>query len=384
MRSRVLGGVAGSHTSPRIEATRGLAALAVLAYHLQVVTHGYNGSWPALTPGARVLMFGQFGVAVFFALSGYLLFRPWLRTVITAQRIDIKRYALNRVLRILPLYYAAVVLLLLVQPSPLSWDQMWHHLVFAQYLTPDVRPVDGPLWSLICEVEFYALLPLLGAALLSIARGSSARAVWSVTGFAVAAWALSRAALTQTPYPVWNFSLAANLVYFAPGMLVAAVEVHSRHTAIRVPHARSIAVGLSVGAAGCWALLLPWPTRDEVLLAAAATLAAVVACNHAFPVQRRRFAAMAALGLCSYSLYVWHLPIVSALAGAGILNGWLPHDAAIAVPLCVLAAALSYALIEAPFLRLRRRWTAEALRVGLGASATPVPPRQSPQPRALG
>src|SRR6202043_2148944 len=115
-------------------------------------------------------------------------------------------------------------------------------------------------------------------------------------------------------------------------------------TAARVPRPRAIAVCMSVGAAGCWALLLPWPTRDGVLLAAAATLAAVVACNHAFPVERRRFAAMAALGLCSYSLYLWPLPIVSALAGAGILNGWLPRDAAIAIPLCVLAATLSYVL----------------------------------------
>ena len=66
MRLRCRNGAIESHTSPRIESTRAIAALGVLCYHLQVTVHGYDGEWTQLSLGARVVMFGQFGVAVFF------------------------------------------------------------------------------------------------------------------------------------------------------------------------------------------------------------------------------------------------------------------------------------------------------------------------------
>ncbi len=366
-----MGGAIESHTSPRIESTRAVAACGVLVYHLQVTGHGYAGNWSQLALGTRLLMFGQFGVAVFFALSGYLLFRPFVRAATAGGDVDLRRYLLSRILRILPLYYAAVGLLLLIQPGgQLTWDQTWRHLLFVQYLDTKIPLVDFPLWSLVCEVEFYALLPLLGWVLARLASGSMRRALGVVMLFGLGAWILSAIASPQTPSVVWIFSLPANIIYFVPGMLLATVESAANRRAVPLSKPRFWTACLIVAAAASWALLLPNPTSDGVLLAAGLTVAAVVASNAAFPGRHWRFSPLPALGLRSYSLYVWHLPIVTALASAGWLNGSISHDAAIAVPLCLAAAVLSYAVVEAPFMRLRRRLvaprvTGQALPLGL-------------------
>ena len=73
-------------------------------------------------------------------------------------------------------------------------------------------------------------------------------------------------------------------------------------------------------------------------------------------VQTLEWRPLAVVGVASYSLYLWHDPILKALAK----SPWAPSGflglLAVGLPLCCLVALMSYALIEAPFLRLRRRW----------------------------
>jgi hypothetical protein len=65
---------------------------------------------------------------------------------------------------------------------------------------------------------------------------------------------------------------------------------------------------------------------------------------------------LAVIGVASYSLYLWHDPVLKALAR----SSWAPPGflglLVVGLPLCCLVALASYALIEAPFLQLRRRW----------------------------
>jgi peptidoglycan/LPS O-acetylase OafA/YrhL len=64
---------------------------------------------------------------------------------------------------------------------------------------------------------------------------------------------------------------------------------------------------------------------------------------------------LASLGVISYSLYLWHYPIVKEFAGLGPFR----HFAVLllaSLAVCIPIAFASYVLIEAPFLRLRRRW----------------------------
>lgn len=66
---------------------------------------------------------------------------------------------------------------------------------------------------------------------------------------------------------------------------------------------------------------------------------------------------LAVVGVASYSLYVWHAQIIEN----ALQHGLLPHGTVqltlLAAPLCILVALASYRWLEAPFLRLRRRWS---------------------------
>jgi peptidoglycan/LPS O-acetylase OafA/YrhL len=98
-------------------------------------------------------------------------------------------------------------------------------------------------------------------------------------------------------------------------------------------------------------------------VASALLLAACVLPLRAGPVVRvLEWKALAFVGVISYSYYMWHVPILEQLGG----TSWEPDSFAglllLSLPLSLAAAALSYRFIEAPFLRLRRRWGATAAR----------------------
>lgn len=165
---------------------------------------------------------------MFFGLSGYLLFWPFVRRDYAgAGPVDLGRYARNRVLRIAPLYYVAVVILLLVHEHRGSAEQWWRFGLFAESLpSRTVGTVDGLMWSLVVEVQFYILLPLGAAVLACLASGDRRRATALVAIVGVVA-ALVRHTLVYavaTDSLVWRYSLPANFVFFDAGLLLALVR----------------------------------------------------------------------------------------------------------------------------------------------------------------
>jgi peptidoglycan/LPS O-acetylase OafA/YrhL len=102
-----------------------------------------------------------------------------------------------------------------------------------------------------------------------------------------------------------------------------------------------------------------WLPRADALAAPASFL---VVGAVAMPVRRGHLLGcldwrpLAILGTASYSLYLWHVPIGVAIWG----SGWAPRGfislLVVVLPICILAALASYAVIETPFLRLRRSW----------------------------
>src|SRR3954454_1054035 len=99
---------AGERRSARIESLRALAALGVLVGHAYGWAHGFGADIYSSYLG-RVLLSGGFGVFLFFALSGYLLFLPFARQSYgSGGPISLRRYAINRALRVLPLYYVVI------------------------------------------------------------------------------------------------------------------------------------------------------------------------------------------------------------------------------------------------------------------------------------
>ena len=354
---------AGEVRSARLESLRALAALGVVTGHVFGQSRHYLPGQTLDTFAHRILYGGGFGVFLFFSLTGYLLFWPFARRGFAGgDPIDLRRYAFNRVLRIVPLYIAAVVILMVVSQDGGSASQWWRFLTFSESFSQrTVGTVDGPMWSLVVEVHFYLLLPLLAYGLAAVARHSKARAAVILLALGVASYAVRKHAFAGGHVrELLEFSLPATFMYFVPGMLIALIRLAwetGPPAWLRGPLAR----GDAWLAAAVVCVL--WQCDDYAAYEpiALASFLAVGAC--VLPLRRGRllealdWRPLAALGVASYSLYIWHDPLVIKLASVS----WLPHaylaQLPIATAVSIAVAVVSYRLIEAPFLALRRQWS---------------------------
>src|SRR6478672_10840923 len=225
---------AGEVRSARIESLRALAALGVLEGHVYGWAHHWNLAYLYGSLAHRVILGGGSGVFVFFALSGYLLFWPFAKQQFgEGTTIDLRRYALNRILRILPLYFAAVVLLMIINGGAGGW---WRFATFTwTFSTSTLGTVDGPLWSVVVEIHFYALLPFFALALGRLARQRWGTAVALLLAIGIAGILFREWAVHQDPHTaqIVRYSLPGTFYFFIPGMLVAMVRLRS----FRVPPA---------------------------------------------------------------------------------------------------------------------------------------------------
>lgn len=377
---------AGEVRSARVESLRALAALAVMNGHIFLRARNDAGAPTLDTFPHRILLGGGYGVYLFFALTGYLLFWPFAREAFQGGTpIDLKRYARNRAVRILPLYWTVVVVLLLVQGGGGSFHQWWRFGTFSEnFSVRTVGTVDGAMWSLAVEVEFYLLLPLLAWLLARATRNSRVQAAVALIGLGVASYLVRQHVFAGGGRRLLlEYSLPSTFIYFVPGMLLALLRVEwNERLPLRLsgPLASSdLWLVLAVGAA-----LWQFDDYSNQYAIAVASFLAVGACvlplRHGALIRVLDCRPLAALGVASYSLYLWHGPIVFWLAQ----RSWLPHAYLLLLPIagciCVAVAFVSYRLIEAPFLRLRRQWSPAS--ASTAAPERPVSVEGSVEPTA--
>ena len=309
----------------------------------------------------RVLFGGGFGVFVFFALSGYLLFWPFVRRDYgSGAPIDLGRYALNRGLRILPLYYATMVILLIFQEHGGSGTQWLRFMTWSEtFSRRTFDTVDGAVWSLIVELHFYILLPLLALTLRRLSRGSPRIAAAALLALGAATYAVW---LVAGHGSLWRFQLPGTFYFFVPGMLIALLR-----SAWRAPTSPGRLGFLLrsdtwvIASAALWLVVFWRYTLTPVVAAASFLLvgACVLPLRPGRLVRALEWRPLAVLGIASYSLYLWHMPLIKLVTGsfsAAPSYGYLGLAIRI-FPLACVVALLSYAVIETPFLRLRRRWS---------------------------
>ncbi|MFD0803045.1 acyltransferase family protein, partial [Streptomonospora algeriensis] len=150
-----------------LDGIRAIAALLVLMFHVGIETGD------ALAPGVAgaLLAGGDMAVPLFFALSGLLLFRPWVRAALDQTTAPpTGSYLWRRALRVLPAYWiVALAALLLWSRDRLDSVWAWVEVMTLTFVF-DTDPWwvgTGPyglgqMWSLSVEVCFYALLPVIG------------------------------------------------------------------------------------------------------------------------------------------------------------------------------------------------------------------------------
>ena len=214
---------------------RAVAALLVVGTHAAFatgkLTHGYVGA-----VYARL----EIGVALFFVLSGFLLFRPWAVAAATGDASPgLVRYARHRLRRVMPGYLVTVLatfeLYVVFTPGPnpaQTWHGLLRYLTLTQiytddYLTTYLHPGLSQMWSLAVEVSFYAALPAIAYVLLRRRRPEwrPARVLTAlaVLGAVTPAWLVIAAATDALPNSAGMW-LPAHLACFAGGMALAVLQ----------------------------------------------------------------------------------------------------------------------------------------------------------------
>lgn len=213
-------------TFPTLNAVRAIGALMVVATHAAFNTGEINNGWVG-----AVLSRLDFGVTLFFVLSGFLLTRPFL--LARARGLpapSARHYLWKRALRILPLYWVVVVAAMLIDPENSDADLAdWvSHLTLTQLYRPELLASSlTQMWSLCTEVAFYLVLPVL-VALVAVGGGSglSLRAVgsWCLgLGALGVAWQAAVASIpgNEGHYAQW---LPGMMPWFLVGLWYAAVS----------------------------------------------------------------------------------------------------------------------------------------------------------------
>jgi peptidoglycan/LPS O-acetylase OafA/YrhL len=140
---------------PQFESIRGIAILLVFCFHYLGSIRGYE-PFPDMPEGLSLLFGGNTGVTLFFVLSGFLLTRPF----VLGAELNWFSFYQRRALRILPMFYFCVLLgVLFNQPAP--WISALKALFFFDIGLSTLWPMGAVWWSLVVEIQFYLLLPLL-------------------------------------------------------------------------------------------------------------------------------------------------------------------------------------------------------------------------------
>ena len=211
---------------------RAVAALLVVATHAAYTTGKYNSGYLGLVYSRM-----EIGVPIFFALSGFLLFRPWVKAAAAGDPApSVRRYAWHRIRRIMPAYVVTVLLAYAIYhfrfagPNPgHTWIGLLRNLTLTQiytdsYLYSYLHQGLTQMWSLAVEAAFYVALPVLAWLLLVVLCRRRWRPGLLLTGL-VALMAVSPAWLTLVHTTQWlpdgaRLWLPTYLTWFLGGMVL--------------------------------------------------------------------------------------------------------------------------------------------------------------------
>ncbi|MBI3226900.1 MAG: acyltransferase [Mycolicibacterium cosmeticum] len=228
--------VTAAHRVSSLTGVRAVAALLVVLTHAAYTTGKYNHGYVGL-----LLSRAEIGVPIFFVLSGYLLFKPWVdRAAAGATAPSVRRYAWHRVRRIMPAYVVTVLAAYAVYhfraagPNPgHSWTGLLRNLTLTQiytdnYLFSYLHQGLTQMWSLAVEAAFYVALPALAWLLLVVLCRRRWRPGLLIAGLAgLATISPAWLVLVHTTHglpdaaPLW---LPTYLVWFLGGMLLAVLQ----------------------------------------------------------------------------------------------------------------------------------------------------------------
>ena len=377
---------------PAIEGLRGLAVAWVMLFHYVVVRDGRFDD-PAIAaissvyPLNAIARNGYLGVDLFFLISGFLLTLPWfVRAAQGRPPPSVRDFYARRFWRIAPAYYVQLFVLFAIVLPLLKGVTYWRadlyviaanalaHLGFVHNTTPLTSGslgVNGALWTLAVEAQYYALVPLvallfLRAPLAGLAAAFGAAIAWQVGarhGFdgmvaferaLGAPWGWSEATVRQ----LLVTQLPSYFAHFALGILAGRAWLSWRQRPLAAQWRWALRIGAALALIGLYIVyghlgpVLGDATPILVPLAFGLAFFALAANDRPGPHPILGGGPLAFLGRVSYSAYLYHLPVLV------LWNAFMPPLGWISLPLYLgtvgTIAWVSWRYVELAFLRRYR------------------------------
>lgn len=363
---------------PALDGMRAIGAFLVVLTHVGFQTgRSLDGSL-----FATMLARGNFGVTIFFVLSGFLLYRPFAAAALDEAAFPrIRRYARRRAVRILPALWVflAIVLAFVVEVKATAREWTSFFFLVQVYNGTDTKAELRHLWSLSAEVFFYALLPLI-ALVIARPRGgpdrSVRRQVIAIAALIAASYAFILLRGNGVIPVEADTGLPNYLSWFCWGMLLAVASVCDERVGL-LRRQRNALTDIARSLPVCWSLsgalfllsTLPIgspygveiasPGRfltQNVLFGLAAfwLVAPLVLVKHDRANRLLGTGPAKFLGDISYSVYLWHVPIlflVQRNLGFDVFTGHFWPVLALTSLGAVAVATVSWYLIERPCVR---------------------------------
>ncbi|MDF5724802.1 MAG: acyltransferase [Rhizonema sp. PD37] len=368
-----------------LDGLRGLVSLYVVIYHIDI--DEYIGEDNII---GKIFDYGDFAVAIFIVLSGYVLMLPVTRSQSGYLSEGLWNYIQRRARRILPPYYAALIFSILVAAIILGlikiFNFQWHklaedeifkpffspidlitHLLLIQNFTSDtVESIDAPMWSIAVEWQIYFIFPLL---LLPIWRR-----------FGLFSTVIATFLISSIPFYLWNTLIGPVHTWFiglfALGMTAADIGFSQKPKLLAIrksfPWSLFAIIFFIIALITNKQILETWIYDYICGLTAACVLIYCTKCvnegKKSLILQLFEAPWAIALGAFSYSLYLTHAVIITVL-GHFLLNfqmspvKFISILCVVALPLSLVIAYLFYLIFEKPFLSnfLKKRKVKDAV-----------------------
>ena len=358
---------------PECESIRGIAILLVVFFHT-LPSQKLGTGFADANPLQSFIFAGDTGVILFFVLSGFLLSLPFFR----GQALDVRKFARKRALRILPLYLVLITIGGFYREDLFGFLKA---LFFWDLRTSTLFPFGSVTWSLMAEVQFYLLLPLL---FILWNKKTTRPLLLLILALLIASYADITHRLDIIPFD-WSLGLNLRNTIFArwPSFLcgMALALFHAQlGEKIRVwcQHSKVLRSGLSdlilLGLLFTLGVVLQHVAKMGIFMAYISFFdrfvyesllwMLVIAALLYLPLKSRLLFVNPLLyffGLISYSLYLWH--VVALHFAPTLLTKITPAFATLsdtqqtftALIIAVLISMASYQLIERPFLKIKAR-----------------------------
>jgi len=340
---------------PSLNGLRAISIILVIFHHIQIQYAVFDMPF---NPLVRLLVDGQFGVNVFFVISGFLITALLLKEEYKFGRIALKQFFIRRMLRIFPAYYFLLLVYFCISHfsyisiSTTSWLSA---ITFTKYFTKMEDWYTYHTWSLSVEEHFYLIWPFV------FILGLKVRKIFAFITLCIPI--ILRILVYNYPISWLNeLTIFIRIDAISIGCLVAlyqqeiieSVKYHwnillwgSISIILLVPYANGLAKRMDIGS-----IFVPFGISNGLF--ANVCIAVIMVCSVFGPKQTMWFrflnsTVMNSIGILSYSLYLWQQFFIVKT------SYWInqfPQN----IGLTIFAACFSYFIVEKPFLRLKSKF----------------------------